>query len=157
MSRLRVSFALVVPVAMLLVLVSPALAANRSVSIREANERYSFRPGTITINAGDSVTWTNSSDAPHTVTSDSGSELASSELDEDQTFSHTFDSTGTFAYHCTIHDYMTGTVKVLAAGAPLPATDTEPSIPTGLFGALLAMGGIAGLVLGFRRYAVRRA
>ena len=30
---------------------------------------------------------------------------------------------GTFAYHCTIHSYMKGTITVLAAGQNLPATD----------------------------------
>ena len=36
--------------------------------------------------------------------------LASSTIGAGQTFSHTFASTGTFSYHCTIHTYMIGKI-----------------------------------------------
>ena len=61
------------------------------------------------------------------MTSDSGTELASNKLAAAATFKHTFSAVGTFAYHCTIHSYMTAKVVVLAAGAALPATDTGSS------------------------------
>jgi plastocyanin len=111
----------------LLVLAGPASAANRGVRMSEADERYFFGPQTQYANVGDTVTWTNGTDAPHTVTSDSGDELASDNLAEDATFEHTFNVEGTFAYHCTIHSYMTGKIVVLAAGAALPATDAAGS------------------------------
>ena len=104
-----------------LVLAGSVLAANSSVRISESNNRYLFGPSRVFVNVGDKVTWKNGSDAPHTVTSNSGTELASSTLNAGATFSHTFTATGTFAYHCTIHTYMKGTVVVLAAGAALPA------------------------------------
>lgn len=70
-----------------------------------------FNPGTITVTAGTTVTWTNKDAVTHTVTSttnlfDSGS------LGTNGTFSHTFATAGTFPYICKIHPYMTGSVTV---------------------------------------------
>jgi len=121
----RTSLAIaVVGVLGLLVLAGPASAAGRGVKMGEADERYFFGPQTQYANVGDTVTWTNGTDAPHSVTSDSGTELASDSLPDGATFDHTFTAEGTFTYHCTIHSYMTGKIVVLAAGAALPATDT---------------------------------
>jgi len=55
------------------------------------------------------------SDVPHTVTSDNGGPLSSSTLQPNQTFSFTFTAPGTFAYHCSIHPYMKGTVNRVRA------------------------------------------
>jgi plastocyanin len=109
----------------LLAIVGPVSAANRGVKIGEANERYFFAPKTQYVNVGDTVTWTNGTDVSHTVTSDAGSELDSGEVADAATFEHTFAAEGTFAYHCTIHPYMTAKLVVLAAGTALPATDTS--------------------------------
>ena len=73
---------------------------------------FAFNPDTLTIKAGDSVTWTNKDSAKHTVTSDSGSELGSSLLSKSQTYSHTFNTAGEFDYHCTPHPYMKGKIVV---------------------------------------------
>jgi len=138
----------------LLMIAGPAIAANGSVAIKEADERYSFTPTTTYVNVGDSVTWTNGTDAPHNVTSDSGDELASANFAEDETFDHTFNATGTFAYHCTIHSYMTGSVFVLAEGVTPPPTSTAPastapSEPSWLGIVVTALAGLAagGLVV----------
>jgi plastocyanin len=109
---------------------SIALAATSSVRMIESNDRYAFSPATRVVHAGDKVTWTNTTDAPHTVRSDTGGTISSPTVGPGQTFSFTFASTGTFAYHCSIHSYMRGTVEVLAAGATLPATDTSPTTIT---------------------------
>lgn len=106
--------------ALVLVISTTAWAANSSVSITEEDEQYQFTPANMTVQVGDSVTWTNDSDAPHTVTSDdSGGPLGSPELEEGQSYSQTFDTAGDYAYHCEIHDYMQGTVHV----TDLPPTD----------------------------------
>jgi plastocyanin len=74
---------------------------------------FAFNPSTLTINAGDTVIWTNKDSAPHTVTSDSGSELKSSTLSAGSgSYSHTFTTAGTYAYHCNIHTMMKGTIVV---------------------------------------------
>lgn len=72
---------------------------------------FAFEANTITIKAGDTVTWTNHDSSPHTVVADDGS-FKSNSLKNDASFSQTFDTAGTFSYHCGIHPSMTGTVIV---------------------------------------------
>lgn len=112
-----------------LALAGSVLAAATSVKMTETNNRYHFTPPTVTLAVGETVHWTNTTDTAHTVTSDSGTALASSQIAAGATFSHTFSTTGTFAYHCTIHPYMTGQVTVVATAAHLPATDTLAAAP----------------------------
>ena len=71
-----------------------------------------FSPDAVTVRMGDSVTWTNNDDSPHTVTSDSGSEMQSNTIAPGQTYSHLFLQSGTYTYHCAIHPNMRGTVIV---------------------------------------------
>jgi plastocyanin len=84
------------------------------VQIIEHNGHYQFSPATLTIKKGTKVEWINKSDAPHTVTSDSGAFSASNTLEEGQTFSLVFTTAGTYRYHCSIHSYMTATIAVTA-------------------------------------------
>ena len=72
---------------------------------------FAFTPATLTVARGSSVRWTNADGAPHTVTADDGS-FASGTLAENATFTRAFRAAGTFAYFCTIHSSMTGTVVV---------------------------------------------
>ena len=58
------------------------------------------------------MTWTNSQPAiQHTVTADGGS-FGSDPLATGSSFSHVFATVGTYAYHCSIHPEMAGTVTV---------------------------------------------
>jgi plastocyanin len=82
------------------------------VKIVEQNGMYAFEPATITIPKGAQVVWTNASDAPHTVTSDTSAFGTTSNLSTNQTFMQVFNTAGTYAYHCTIHPYMKGTITV---------------------------------------------
>ena len=89
---------------------------------------FAFNPSTITVMAGDTVTWMNTSKTtPHTTTSDAGL-WDSGQLQPGASFSHAFTTAGTFSYHCMIHPFMMGTVTVMAAtsaAAPrLPSTGT---------------------------------
>ncbi|MCL4257901.1 MAG: cupredoxin family copper-binding protein [Anaerolineales bacterium] len=77
---------------------------------------FSFGPGTLTVKAGTTVTWRNNEDAPHTVTADDGS-FGSNTLGQGDTFSFTFDTPGTYDYHCQFHGGaghagMSGTIVV---------------------------------------------
>jgi plastocyanin len=70
-----------------------------------------YKPATITVAPGMTVTWTNNDPVVHTVTADDSS-WDSGDLSQGQTFSRTFDTAGTYAYHCTVHPWMVGTVIV---------------------------------------------
>ncbi|PYU51090.1 MAG: amicyanin [Acidobacteria bacterium] len=74
-------------------------------------DNFSFGPGTLTVPAGTTVTWTNSDDIPHTVVSTDGV-FKSKVLDTDEKFSFTFSKAGTYPYFCSIHPKMTGKVIV---------------------------------------------
>lgn len=75
---------------------------------------YSFSPASLNVSTGTTVTWTNNDSVTHTVTSDTGA-FSSGDLNPGQTFSYTFNQAGSFAYHCSIHTYMHGTVTVTAS------------------------------------------
>ncbi len=75
-------------------------------------KNFAFSPSTLTIKTGDTVIWTNNDDVPHTVTSDSGNELDSSSLNKGATYSHTFESSGEFDYHCSFHLMMKSKIIV---------------------------------------------
>lgn len=73
---------------------------------------FAFNPDSRTVPVGTTITWRNDDSAPHTVTSDSGNELASPTLNRGQTYTHTFNSAGVYSYHCTLHPTMRGTITV---------------------------------------------
>ena len=72
---------------------------------------FAFSPASNSVPTGSKVTWTNSDTTAHTVTFDDGS-ADSGNLAPGSTFDQTFATAGTFAYHCTIHSQMHGTVTV---------------------------------------------
>ena len=72
---------------------------------------FAFDPTSITIKVGDAVSWTNNDSATHTVVAVDGS-FKSGDLGQGATFENTFTTAGTFAYKCSIHPNMTGTVVV---------------------------------------------
>jgi len=74
---------------------------------------FAFNPGAIEVAVGDTVTWTNSDSAAHTATQlPSGSGFQSGTLDPGASYSFTFDTPGTYDYHCEFHAGMTGQVIV---------------------------------------------
>jgi plastocyanin len=90
-------------------------------------EDFQFSPATVSINVGDSVTWTNSGSEPHNAVADDGSfETAILESGDSETV--TFDDTGSFAYICSIHPEMKGTVEVSEeASGTASAEDSDVS------------------------------
>jgi plastocyanin len=70
-----------------------------------------FMPGTVSTTLGGPVTWTNKDSLAHTVTSDQGLWNSGTKL-PGATYTRTFTSAGTFAYHCSIHPEMHGKVSV---------------------------------------------
>jgi plastocyanin len=72
---------------------------------------FAFSPASITVKVGTTVTWTNKDSATHTVVSDSGV-FQSGNLAVNATYTYTFSTAGSYAYHCSIHPSMKGTVIV---------------------------------------------
>jgi plastocyanin len=106
---------------------SPARGATHSIEIGDGF----FSPATLTVAVGDTVTWTNVDDSPHTV---SAGTFDSGNLDEGQTFSFTFTEAGTFDYVCSYHDEMTASITVTGpaaatASTPAPSDAAAPAAP----------------------------
>ena len=74
-----------------------------------------FKPKTIEVGVGDTVTWRFEGQSAHNVTFDDGE---ASDLMKDGEYERTFDDAGTFDYVCTVHPGMTGAVKVSDSAAP---------------------------------------
>src|SRR5581483_7976434 len=72
---------------------------------------FAYAPPTATVKVGSSLPWTNDDTAPHTVTADDKS-FDSGNVAQNDTFSYTFKTAGTFKYHCLYHGNMHGTVTV---------------------------------------------
>jgi amicyanin len=89
-----------------------ALGQARSpVSASIAN--FVFEPKELIVTVGTTVTWVNTDDVPHTVTSTASPPLFSSQaLDTNDTFSFVFQTAGTYDYFCKLHPTMIGKVVV---------------------------------------------
>jgi plastocyanin len=92
-------------------------------------QNMAFNPATIKVAVNSTITWTNKDAIAHTVTSDTGV-FDSGSVAAGSTFSYTFATEGTFAYHCKIHPGMVATVVVSkTAPTTMPTTPTTPSTP----------------------------
>jgi len=81
--------------------------AEKAVTIQS----NTFNPDSLTIKVGETVTWTNKDSYAHTVTSDNGV-FDSGNIASGATFSFTFNTEGTYSYHCSIHTSMTAKIIV---------------------------------------------
>jgi plastocyanin len=94
-----------------------ASAQDRAASGAEVKiDNFSFAPGTVTVPLGTKVTWTNRDDIPHTVASPDRL-FKSKVMDTDESYSFTFATPGEYAYFCSLHPHMTGTIVVEAGSA----------------------------------------
>ncbi|MFN2450314.1 MAG: plastocyanin/azurin family copper-binding protein [Candidatus Baltobacteraceae bacterium] len=120
-------------------------------SQQEAYQGLEFYPNAITIDAGDTVTWTFPSGEPHTVTLlgpqaappppsdpsvsapaggttyDGTTYTSSGFLLLGKTYSLTFTKAGVYKVYCLIHAGMEQTITVQNAGAPYPSTQSAIS------------------------------
>ena len=117
-----------------LVLVAPASTATTTVQIKNTG----FVPASVTINQGDSVTWTNTDTKDHQVVANGGS-FASPILKSGQSYTHAFRGGGTFRYHDGLHPALKGTVTV--RGAP-PQVSLAVSAPVVKFGTEVTLSGM---------------
>lgn len=115
----------------------PANASPASVSVSD----FQFTAANVTVNAGETVTWTLAS-GTHTVTSDDGRFASSPGSPGDLTgtpYTVTFNTPGTYYYHCFYHGTagngsapgagMVGSITVLAVNTPTStATSTATAV-----------------------------
>ncbi len=114
--------AALVAIALLAISASSVVAANRNVRIAD----FAFGRASVTVREGDTVTWSNSDEAPHTATADDGS-FDTGVMDPGQSASVTFQNAGTVTYFCAIHPSMTARVVVRAAEAAAPNPTNAPT------------------------------
>ena len=93
----------------------PVDPGGDDVEIITLTSNLTFSRSNLTIEPGTTVRWVNGASIGHTVTPDGHSEWARWATDsQGQTFEHTFDAPGTFAYFCEPHQAvgMTGVITV---------------------------------------------
>jgi plastocyanin len=109
-------------VAGLLCLSGPAGAAGHDIAIHQ----YAYAPATLTIQQGDTVTWTNQDSVAHDVTVTSGpTAFHSPMLAQGQSWTYTFATAGSYGYVCSVHPDMTASITV----APRPTRSPAPHSP----------------------------
>jgi plastocyanin len=144
-------------------------AAQDSVTIDIVD--FAFSGGSITIEAGTTVTWVNQGAVNHTATGDSG-EFDTGQIAAGGSASFTFDTPGTYSYHCANHPDMVGTITVSATSGGSTdngstdngSTDEATQLPTtgtgnaggGMGSAWISLSVLAALALVFGVGALRR-
>jgi plastocyanin len=72
---------------------------------------WGFDTPDLSASAGQTIVWTNTGAQAHTITADDNS-FDSGSIDPGGTFSFSPTTPGTYAYHCTPHPWMKGTLTV---------------------------------------------
>jgi plastocyanin len=103
-----------------------ASQATKAVAIKSTG----FSPASVTIATGDAVKWTNRDTKNHQVVANNGS-FASAVIKPGKSYTHTFNTAGTFRYHDALHPSLTG--RVIVKGPPPAVTigTTTPIIDYG--------------------------
>ena len=73
---------------------------------------FAFVPPSLTVSTGSVVTWTNSDNTGHTVSSDDGTSFDSGVIGQNGSFQFTAGEPGTYSYFCQIHPFMKATLTV---------------------------------------------
>jgi plastocyanin len=74
-------------------------------------QNSAFIPSTLNITVGTTVTWVNQNPDPQDIVSDARI-FESGTLANGQSYNYTFNETGSYHYHSTIHPNMEGTIVV---------------------------------------------
>jgi plastocyanin len=72
---------------------------------------FSFEPSTINAKVGDTITFSNTGNAPHNATLDTGG-CATPTISPGKSDGLTFTAPGSYPFHCSIHPQMKGTITV---------------------------------------------
>ena len=106
---------------------SGEVPAGSTEVIIDDDDADAFQPGMVTIDLGQSVTWVNLDDDPHTAT---GAGFDTGIMQPGDLGTVTFDEPGSFPYSCQIHPEMTGTVVVRDEAGNVPRTSDADATPT---------------------------
>jgi len=102
----------VVAIAATVACMLPTLAcAGAGKIVHNGMKNFAFIQPRLVIDAGTTVTWTNTDALAHTVTADNKS-FNSGLVDPGKTYRHTFSKPGTYTYACMPHPFMHGVVVV---------------------------------------------
>ena len=104
----------------------PATLTTKTVKITAT----AFSPSSVTIKTGDSIKWSNTDTKAHQVVANNGA-FASPTIAAGHTWTHTFNTAGTYKYHDALHPALTG--KVVVSG-PAPAVTIGAATPIITFG-----------------------
>lgn len=86
-----------------------AIESETIVNIKD----FAFNPSTLNIKVGTKITWINKDSSQHKIVSASNEVgPSSSVLNQNDTYSYTFEKAGTFEYKCSFHPSMTGSIVV---------------------------------------------
>jgi plastocyanin len=99
----------------------PASQATKAVAIKATG----FSPASVTIATTDAVKWTNRDTKNHQIVANNGS-FASAVIKPGKSYTHTFNTAGTFGYHDALHPTLKG--KVVVKGPP-PAVTIATATP----------------------------
>jgi plastocyanin len=91
---------------------APAASGEAVRSAKVEIVDFSYSPDPVRIEEGGKVIWINRDSAPHTATAEDGS-FDTGTLEEGKLKSESFKEPGTYAYICSIHPQMHGTVEVV--------------------------------------------
>lgn len=94
---------------------APSTTTEQSSSAQGNNveiKGFAYQPATLTVKAGTTVTWTNKDSVGHSATSDDGKTFDTGVFAQNETAKVTFNTPGTYNYHCTVHPSIKGTIVV---------------------------------------------
>lgn len=100
---------------------------SRSVLIVDSG----YLPPDVTVTLGTTLSWFNEGPSVHTSTSDTGL-WDSGNINPGFSYGYTFNSPGTYSYHCAIHPALVGTVNVLS-GCSMTTTPTATAAGTSTY------------------------
>lgn len=120
----RSSFSLLLAIGLIVLWAAIAFAAGAAPARAGSGNSvevvdFAYAPAELTIEVGDTVTWTNRDAVAHTAT-DVGGAWDTGLLEEGESASITFTAAGTYDYLCTPHPSMTGRIVVVATAQPSP-------------------------------------
>jgi plastocyanin len=73
---------------------------------------FKFAPASLTVKSGARVTVTNNDTTAHTATANDGHSFDTGTLDPGASHTINVPKPGSYAYHCSIHPFMHGTIVV---------------------------------------------